>query len=71
MLDEPAKLIYNVLDRLGIDVFAFLAVLCIGFLILLRKNIKNWSQTKTIDKISVVLLLILVIFFGVLFIISP
>ena len=71
MLDEPAKLIYNVLDRLGIDVFAFLAVLCIGFLILLRKNIKNWSQTKTIDKISVVLLLILVIFFWVLFIISP
>ena len=29
MLDKPAKLIYEALNSLGINIFAFLTVLCI------------------------------------------
>ena len=71
MIDKPAKLIYEALNSLGINIFAFLTLLCIFFLILLRGDIKNWNRAKNIDKISIVLLFIMVMFFGVLTIITP
>lgn len=71
MLDRPAKVIYETLNNLGVGVFPFLAFLCIALLILIRDDIKNWEKTRNIDKISVALLFIGAIFFGVLSIITP
>ena len=71
MLDEPAELIVEVLNSLDVDVFTFWALMCVVFLVLLKEDIKNWRQTNTTDKASIVLLLFLIFFFGVLSIISP
>jgi Mn2+/Fe2+ NRAMP family transporter len=56
MLEKPSEIIYFYLSKIGIPIFPCLSVLCLLLLVLLKEDIKRWTEIPFVDKANVVII---------------